>query len=335
MKAKIYALLSAAAMLILILDAKAALTGASAGVELCIRTLIPSLFPFFVVCNVLTASVLCFPSGWLKPLEGLLRIPKGTGSIFLVGLLGGYPLGAQALETAREKGSVSESTCRRMLGFCSNAGPAFLFGVGATLFPGRRICWILWAVHILSAVLNGILIPGSCEAIQHQRQQPAVCLPAALKKAVSSMGLICGWVVLFRVLLQFLERWFLWLLPDAVRYTVSGVFELANGCIALGGIKSLGLRFTLCSVLLAFGGLCVTLQTASVSQNLGLYLPGKFQQACIAYLLSLPCQLLFPKDIRYFPGWIPPLLCICYCLGFVAFCKFRRNSSSIPEPAVV
>ena len=45
---------SSAGMLVLILDGKAALLGAQAGVELCLNTVIPSLFPFFVLSVLLT-----------------------------------------------------------------------------------------------------------------------------------------------------------------------------------------------------------------------------------------------------------------------------------------
>ena len=42
-----------AAMLMLILDGRTALTGAAEGIDLCIRTVIPALFPFFVLSPLL------------------------------------------------------------------------------------------------------------------------------------------------------------------------------------------------------------------------------------------------------------------------------------------
>ena len=39
---------AALGMLVLILDSKTALAGAREGIDLCIRTVIPSLFPFFL-----------------------------------------------------------------------------------------------------------------------------------------------------------------------------------------------------------------------------------------------------------------------------------------------
>ena len=44
-------------MLILILDSRTALEGASAGIQLCIQTLIPALYPFFVLSIVFTGAL--------------------------------------------------------------------------------------------------------------------------------------------------------------------------------------------------------------------------------------------------------------------------------------
>ena len=68
------------------------------------------------------------------------------------------------------------------------------------------------------------------------------------------MGNVCGWVILFRILIAFLERWFLWLLPASVRVAVTGLLELSNGCCALAEIKDFKMRFLLCSGMLSFGG---------------------------------------------------------------------------------
>ena len=50
--------LSASGILLLILDGKTAISGASEGLQLCIRSVIPSLFPFFVLSNLLTGTLL-------------------------------------------------------------------------------------------------------------------------------------------------------------------------------------------------------------------------------------------------------------------------------------
>jgi len=103
------------------------------------------------------------------------------------------------------------------------------------------------------------------------------------------MSILCGWILCFRILLSFLDRWFLWMLPEPVRVLIWGLLELSNGCCALTQVESESLRFVICSLLLAFGGLCVAMQTASVTEGIpmGAYLYGKLLQTGFALILSV------------------------------------------------
>lgn len=312
---KLQIILPAAGLLALILDTKTALAAGAQGVQLCLQTLIPSLFPFFLFSNMLTAAL----SGRrLGPVEKLLRMPPGSGGLYLIGLLGGYPVGAQSVAQAYGSGSLGEKDARRLLAFCSNAGPAFLFGVGASVFRDARLCWLLWGIHILSSVITALLTPGRTGEPVTLPTAPPRGLSQALRKSVETMALVCGWVFVFRVLLGFLERWALWLLPAPSEILLSGLLELSNGCCRLPELACTGQKLTLFSVFLGFGGLCVALQTNSVAGNLDTswYLPAKVTQSAVSFLLSLPCQWLLPEaermDISPVCVLLALLLCGCY-----------------------
>lgn len=313
----ISSLLPGLAMTVLILDAKTALTGAQSGLELCIRMVIPSLFPFIFLSILVTGSLMgqCIPL--LQPLGRLCRIPSGTEGLLAVGLVGGYPVGAQAVTQAYREGSLSREDAHRLLGFCSNAGPSFIFGMLGGIFSDPLPLWILWGIHILSAVLTGILLPGGSESQVRLSESASPALPGALERSLKVMGSICGWVILFRVLLSFLQRWFLWALPQEAGILLSGLLELTNGCCRLQLVDTEGLRFLLSSVLLGFGGICVGLQTVSVTKGLGtgLYFPGKILQCALSFLLAYPVQLfLFPVWERF----SCPSAALCFCLVPVA-----------------
>jgi hypothetical protein len=139
---KISLILKLFAMILLIVDSKTALSGTAQGVDLCIRTVIPSLFPFFVISVLMTSALLEQPLPFLKHLGRICGIPAGSEGIFLLGLIGGYPVGAQAVAQAWKAGSISEKAAKRMLGFCNNCGPSFLFGIAAVLFRSVSIAWI-------------------------------------------------------------------------------------------------------------------------------------------------------------------------------------------------
>lgn len=282
-------------MLLLIFDSKLALESAQAGLDLCLRTVIPSLFPFLVLSVLLTNSI---TGSFLQPIARLLGIPAEARGLLIPAFLGGYPVGAKCIHDLWRTGQISKRQAERLLGFCSNAGPAFLFGMLPGFFPEKKAVWLLWLIHILSAVLTGcVLSPagsGSSEK-KTEKAEPADFLYASMK----AMGMICCWVILFRILVTFLARWFLWSLPAWLTVLITGMLELANGCCDLMQITEPQLRFVICSCMLSFGGVCVLLQTASVTRGLSLryYLRGKIMQTAFSLLLS--------GALLWTHGWLP------------------------------
>ncbi len=329
---------AAAAMLVLILDVKTGLYGAVQGVELCVRTLIPSLFPFFVLSVLLTNSL----SGVPIPLSGrifrLCGIPRGAEGLFLTGILGGYPTGAQAVAQAYENGFLDKASAQRMLGFFSNAGPSFLFGIAAARFSRMRLAWVLWGIHLLSAVLTGILLPGKTQTQVLLPSRKSVSMLDAVKKSLYIMAQVCGWVILSRVLIAFCQRWFLWLLPAWAQATFVGLLELSNGCMELGTIPQDGLRFVLCAGLLGFGGLCVLMQTLSVTGTLGLgmYLQGKLLQSFFSMALAGIAQyfLFDSADTLALGGWQVWALAAVTCVVIPVLYGYKKRSSIPAEIGV-
>ncbi len=303
-------ILSAIAILVIILDAKTAFDGAFAGITLCMQTVVPSLLPLFVLSSYLSGN-LYGKTELLKPLGKFCRMPAGTEQILLIGLLGGYPVGAKCISEAYSAGYIQKTDARRMLGFCSNAGPAFIFGMAGFLFADVKICFLLWLIHIASVIITGCLLPGTPVRTGRMLPSKGMTLSKSLEKCIRSMALVCGWIVLFRVLISFLQRWIIWLFPTEIQVVIMGALELSNGVLQLDTITSTGLRFLLLAALLGFGGICVTMQTASVTGELGTgyYFPGKVIQCCISFLLASLIQfILFPPDLCWFS--LPVLICV-------------------------
>ena len=106
---------AALGMLILILDTKTALWGATQGIDLCIRSVIPSLFPFFLLSGILVKSLMGAKLPLLRPVGRLLGIPKGAEALLISGFLGGYPVGAKCIRDAWNRGGISKQDAERML----------------------------------------------------------------------------------------------------------------------------------------------------------------------------------------------------------------------------
>lgn len=319
-------LIIALCMLLLILDTKTAVNGAAEAVELCIRVLIPSLFPFFLV-SVLLTDLLSGTSTIMRPIGTLLKIPRGSEPLFLVGMLGGYPVGAQIICQAAENGSLDKRDAVRMMAFCNNAGPSFLFGVISTQFPNTIYTWLIWAILILSTILTAVILPGGTTKDATTHTTKHITLTQAIEKSIKALSSVCAWVIIFRVILAFLERWFLWMLPAAPHVAIQMLLELANGSIVLNEIENIGLRFIICTAGLSIGGFCVLLQTASVAGSLGIgkYIPGKLIQTGISLLLSIPMIYIVNNGIS--PLYMVAIL-LCFAPVIVILSHFRKKQQN-------
>lgn len=312
-------------MLVLILDGQTALEGGRAGIELCLKTVIPSLFPFFLLSIVLTSSFSGSSLPLLRPLAHLCGIPNGAESILISGFLGGYPVGAQSIATAYHCGQLKKADAERMLAFCNNAGPAFIFGMISSLFPSMAMVWALWGIQIVSAIMVAVILPRNSSQDVKISGTSTVSVSGALHSALRVMATVCGWVILFRVMITFLQRWVLWLLPTDMQIALIGILELSNGCSELHSVAEIAARFIICSGVLAFGGLCVTMQTMSVTNGLSLryYFPGKLLQT--AFSITICIGILQKNWILFFAILV---------LSSISFRK-KQKKSSIRHPVGV
>lgn len=337
-KSIIIAIGSALGMLVLILDAKAALTGASEGIALCIRTVIPSLFPFFFLSGILNGFIAGRSCKLLRPLGKLCGIPANAEYLLLIGFTGGYPVGAQCIFHAYKSGVLTKQDAERMLGFCNNAGPAFLFGMMSQVYPTLISVWVLWGINIVCAIITGFLLPGkSNRQCVNMRTTAAASSSAVLQDAIKAMASVCGWVILFRVLIRILSRWLFWILPKEFSIALTGFLELSNGCVELTAIDDLSLRYAMGALMLSFGGLCVGLQTIAVCPELSCksYFAGKFMQAMLCIPLSfIASSFLFPGNTSIRQTWLlimGILLMICTAFGIFSkiHWKYRKKSCII------
>lgn len=279
---------SIAAMLALILDSRTAMQGAAEAVQLCIRTAIPSLFPFFVLSGLLVPYASKLRVTWLGRLLG---IPSGWESVFVLGAVSGYPVGAQCVAQGYRSGALERDQAKRMLGFCTNCGPSFIFGIVGAAFSDLWMAAAILMIGIVSAVIVGAVYPGTQSNSSFAPAVEKVSLPQAVQQALRSMASVCAWIILGKVILAFLTKWLLWRLPSEGALLAKGILELTNGCVALTACSNEGLRFVIACGMISFGGLCVAMQVRAICTDAelstGCYLPQKAAQGSIASLLGL------------------------------------------------
>ena len=255
------------------------------GLALCAGTVIPSLFPFFVVVSLLlqlglaeTLQGLCGPfMGPLFRMRGVCALP----------LLAGHPAGARTAAELFQQGRLSRREAELLLGFCDNCGPAFLLGyVGAGVLGDARAGAYLYLIHVLSALLAGMVLcrlcPGRDPALPGGRTAArGVPFPQALTAAgsgaVTATLNTCAFVVLFRVLAA--------LLPPVLPGAALGVLEMVTGVSALSPGRA---GFVWAGAIVGWGGLSVHCQALSAAAPLSFrwHWAGKALQAALSAAMA-------------------------------------------------
>ncbi len=286
------------AFILLAFHSREAAAAARAGMDACLQAVAPSLFPFLVLGNLLTetgfpASALRLPG---KAFERVFHIRGTALSAFLIGLLGGFPLGAVAASQAYEKGRCTREEAERLLVFSDNCSPGFLFGVaGARSLGsfGTPLCLLIlqWAISIWLGILLGIGKQASY-ADEAAPANNSLYIPSLLVRSVSSSARsllnICAYVVFFTVLGSCLPQ-----VP-----LLRGMLELTGGILLCTGPADLPVA----AFLLGWGGLSAAFQVFAAAQEAGIpifrYLPlrllhGGLMVLCVCCLRQGPVFLIF------------------------------------------
>lgn len=267
----------------------------STAISNCLFSLIPTLFPYFVI-----SSLLCsLDFGTLlshifsKPFKLLFGV-SGIGALPLfLGILGGYPTGVRTVCTLYSQGKLSKPEADRLLLFTGNTGPAFIIGVaGLGIFSSIKVGIILYAAHVLSAMILGILF---CSILGNVSQDNVITsenkvsgnLSVIFTEAVNSAIHTCINITAFVMLFSFLTALLTWLGIISVICSVLSGFgadPLKAKALILGFLEiSVGLdsvstfsenfSFSLPAIaaILSWGGISVHCQSLSFISPLGLH----------------------------------------------------------------
>lgn len=287
-------------LLLLLLFPKQAGDGVRAGLVLSGTVLVPALFPVSVLAGCLLrmgagrdAERLAGP--WMERVFGL---PGAAAVPLLMGLLGGFPLGAQLTAASYGDGLLDRRDAALLSGLSCGAGPAFLLGVAGGVLGSPAFGLCLLAIQLFSVLLTGLLLrqsysKTSAETLKAPPESPsfALALPTALGESAAAMLRLTGAVAFFQAAYACLEG----LLPLSALSApgfaaVSAFLELSGGIAQLRG-ASIRTALPLAACAVGWGGLCVHLQAAEALTGAGLplgpYLRTKALQAGICLLSAL------------------------------------------------
>lgn len=257
------------------------------GVNLVVKTIIPTIFPFSVICNLLISydgvglyskilgPILCKP----------LKLSKSSSFPIAASFLSGYPLGCKYCCDLYSLGYIDKKEFERLLNIASNASPMFIIGsIGATMLGDIKLGFILLISNYLSPIIVGILTINRSKISSNSKELPkndtntnfGSALKSALDNGINTTLQVGSFVVLFSIIVSIIKNnayisiafnnieAFL----NLPKYSIYGLFlgsvEFTNGCKLITTLPlTLPFKLAIISFICSFSGLSVIAQISS------------------------------------------------------------------------
>jgi len=267
-----------------IINPQSCMDSTSQGLKIWLINVVPALFPFFILTRIITA----FNQTSIPVLDKFTTKffhTQNAGLVYFLSLLSGYPVGAKIISNYHETGLIDKRTATKMFSFCSTSGPMFIIGtIGIGVFKDAKIGYVLLIGHIIGSFLNGLLYRGKDTTTnQFKNNITKVSLNDIMYDSIISILLVGGYIIFASVIIRLLELTnilslfanFICLIPifdyNTVYSTLCGLLEITNGLIMLGSTTiSLELKIILSSIMIAFSGLCIMLQSSAFLNKIGI-----------------------------------------------------------------
>lgn len=310
-------------LLFMIFEPRTTVEAARTGVNLWFQTVLPALFPFFVVCDLLVAlGAVRFLGMLLEPvMRPLFRLPGSAGFVIAMGFTSGFPVGAVLTRELYYQEELTWREAEHLVGFTNNASPLFILGaVGVGLFQDPAIGYLLAFSHYLSNLLVGLLNgrlsrSGDINIFRSANVfSPVSSLRApsgggigfllgeAIKKSLANIMAIGGFIVVFSVMTAALSTCGLTGLFGRI-FEMAGISYTSGHGIAVGllemtlGSKTLALssgplleRLLAVTAVLAWSGLSIQAQVMSIVSDTpvryGSYIKNRLLQTVFALFLT-------------------------------------------------
>ncbi len=326
--------------------------GVVRGIELAASRLVPSLFPFMVISDMIVntqaSSILSKALG--VPFAKIFEISCEGGAAFVFGALFGFPVGILFALGLYEDGRIDRREFERLSLFVSMPSPAFFISaVGEGLFGSVLFGLVAYICALCGNIIIGIATRGLflqsegeylCARGRGEKSNKTNAFTSAVTSSAKSLLSICSFVVFFSMIGEVAQ----YLLSSFVDNNV--FFSLLFGAMEMtGGVaraSALGIQGApIAAAILGFSGISVLCQFISVSKNhslpIGAYLLAKLFCGAWGFLSAQALVSLFGESLKIGAASVPSfalygenrltltLFALFLCACFMALREAKTN----------
>jgi len=296
-------------------ESKTILNSVSFSLQIWKNNIFPSLFPFFVLSEIMVKYGMTeFIGNLLKPfMNKLFKIKSSAAFVLVMSIISGNPANAKYTRELYLNGDLSANEATKILCFSCFANPLFILGtVGLLFLNNKEVGVLILLCHYLGNVIIGLILrnyhPSQKE---NERVSFSYAITCAHKKRISNkegfgeiitnsllhsintLLLILGVMTMCLVLTTIIDNNIN--LNSVLQSLLNGSIEMTQGLkyISLEAIP-LKLKCILSVMILSFGGLSVHMQIVSIISDTKIkYFPFLLSRILHSIVSGLMLYLLF------------------------------------------
>jgi len=277
----------------------------SFSLDMWVKNLIPSLFPFFIISDILITYefVNYIPKNIINFFSYIFNIKKECVLIFFLSMLSGFPSNAKNIRKLYDLNIINEKEASHMLMFTHFSNPLFILGTLSIFFLNNKSLGIIILLsHYISNVIIGIVFRNFNIISKNNVPQKEKNLnfgPVfiySIKSAIDTLLLILGTLSCFLVISSIIINRFNF--NNVNSLLIKSILEITMGLkeLSLFNLNDLT-KVMLSSSILSFGGLSVHMQVISqlIDTNISYkkFLIGRIYQTVISFVLSYFIYCIF------------------------------------------
>ena len=267
--------------------------------------LLPSLFPFFVMSDLLLAygfvDIISFFLGSI--MTKWFYLPKDASFAFFVSLFSGFPSGSKYVNDLLSAKKISIEDANYLIMFTHFANPFFIVTtIGLFLLSNVKAGYIILVSHILSNIIVAFLFRKKKVIFNNDNNykkefylsspgKPIITiLTNSIFKSFKTLVNMLGIIMIFLMITTIIKK--IIPLTGITNGLLSGFLEMTQGVKYISNLDiSLPIKASILSMIVSFSGLSVHFQVKSIIDGTDIkysnFLKARVVQSFIAFFLTL------------------------------------------------
>lgn len=275
----------------------------------------PSLFPFFVLSELLTQyGFIELVGEFMRPImQKVFRIKGECAFIFIMSIISGFPSNAKYTRELYQNGIITEKEASKVLTFTHFSNPLFIMGtVAVTFLNNKEVGLFILFCHYFSNIIIGLIFRNYAPSPKDSRKvsyRTAILkmhekrirntssfgkiITNSLQNTIQTLLLILGVVSMFLVITTIIDQNIN--INHYHQSILNGFVEMTQG-LKYVSLLNIPLKFksTITAMILSFGGLSVHMQMIGILSDTKIkYLPFFTARLLHASIASLLVYFLF------------------------------------------